>query len=417
MNELYDINFNSTDEKNQFIPFQTDELSKRNEASKNIKSPTIIANENENDDIFQDSSYNQNISKNKEKIYAMKLAKKIKGNTKTTKLGKKLGRKPKGSTEIGNHTSESDDNKRRKHWRTFLKKIRKCVNALIKKENIGELKPTNFIDQFGSSLVQNRDFIKLKIYKYFTFIKNEGNDGGNGQKNEAIIREMVLEKKNAIFIALMKSSIEDMYSKYIKNDNIIIVNGEEVKLTQFDTIKDVIKEQKAEYEKDNCEDIEKKLKSFEEESTTLIDYIENVPERKEENDAQLQYIIIPELENELDDELGHEFNLGFNPELLPEVNSGPFPDINNGAFPEINNGSLHEVNNGLFHDVNNGFFPEVNNRLLPEVNNGLFPDDNSGLFPEVNNRLPPEVNYGLFPDVNNGLFPEANNELFSELFS
>ena len=76
MNELYDINFNSTDEKNQFIPFQTDELSKRNEASKNIKSPTIIANENENDDIFQDSSYNQNISKNKEKIYAMKLAKK-----------------------------------------------------------------------------------------------------------------------------------------------------------------------------------------------------------------------------------------------------------------------------------------------------------------------------------------------------
>ena len=433
MNELYDINFNSTDEKNQFIPFQTDELSKRNEASKNIKSPTIIANENENDDIFQDSSYNQNISKNKEKIYAMKLAKKIKGNTKTTKLGKKLGRKPKGSTEIGNHTSESDDNKRRKHWRTFLKKIRKCVNALIKKENIGELKPTNFIDQFGSSLVQNRDFIKLKIYKYFTFIKNEGNDGGNGQKNEAIIREMVLEKKNAIFIALMKSSIEDMYSKYIKNDNIIIVNGEEVKLTQFDTIKDVIKEQKAEYEKDNCEDIEKKLKSFEEESTTLIDYIENVPERKEENDAQLQYIIIPELENELDDELGHEFNLGFNPELLPEVNSGPFPDINNGAFPEINNGSLHEVNNGLFHDVNNGLFPEVNNRLLPEVNyglfpevnnrllpevnNGLFPDDNSGLFPEVNNRLPPEVNYGLFPDVNNGLFPEANNELFSELFS
>ena len=433
MNELYDINFNSTDEKNQFIPFQTDELSKRNEASKNIKSPTIIANENENDDIFQDSSYNQNISKNKEKIYAMKLAKKIKGNTKTTKLGKKLGRKPKGSTEIGNHTSESDDNKRRKHWRTFLKKIRKCVNALIKKENIGELKPTNFIDQFGSSLVQNRDFIKLKIYKYFTFIKNEGNDGGNGQKNEAIIREMVLEKKNAIFIALMKSSIEDMYSKYIKNDNIIIVNGEEVKLTQFDTIKDVIKEQKAEYEKDNCEDIEEKLISFEEESTTLIDYIENVPERKEENDAQLQYIIIPELENELDDELGHEFNLGFNPELLPEVNSGPFPDINNGAFPEINNGSLHEVNNGLFHDVNNGLFPEVNNRLLPEVNyglfpevnnrllpevnNGLFPDDNSGLFSEVNNRLPPEVNYGLFPDVNNGLFPEANNELFSELFS
>ncbi len=431
MNELYDINFNSTDEKNQFIPFQTDELSKRNEASKNIKSPTIIANEN--DDIFQDSSYNQNISKNKEKIYAMNLAKKIKGNTKTTKLGKTLGRKPKGSTEIGNHTSESDDNKRRKHWRTFLKKIKKCVNELCKKEKVGELKATNFINQFGSSLVQNRAFIKLKVYKYFTFIKNEGNDGGNGRKNEAIIREMVLEKKNAIFIALMKSSIEDMYSKYIKNDNIIIVNGEEVKLTQFDTIKDVIKEQKAEYEKDNCEDIEKKLKSFEEESTTLIDYIENVPERKEENDAQLQYIIIPELENELDDELGHEFNLGFNPELLPEVNSGPFPDINNGAFPEINNGSLHEVNNGLFHDVNNGLFPEVNNRLLPEVNyglfpevnnrllpevnNGLFPDDNSGLFPEVNNRLPPEVNYGLFPDVNNGLFPEANNELFSELFS
>ena len=71
MNELYEINGkNFTDEKNQFNPFQTDELTKRNEAYKVNKYPTIIANEN--DDIFQDSSYNQNILKNKEKIFSTK---------------------------------------------------------------------------------------------------------------------------------------------------------------------------------------------------------------------------------------------------------------------------------------------------------------------------------------------------------
>ena len=403
MNELYEINGkNFTDEKNQFNPFQADELTKRNEAYKVNKYPTIIANEN--DDIFQDSSYNQNILKNKEKIFSTKLSKKIKGNTKTTKPGKTLGRKPKGSTENGNHTSDSDDNKRIKHWRTFLKKIKKCVNALCKKENVGELKAINFINQFGTSSVQNSAFIKLKIYRYFTFIKNEGNGGENGNKNEAIIREMVIEKKNAIFIALMKSSIEDMYSKFIKNEKFIIVNGEKVALTQFDTINDVIQEQKAEYEKDNCEDIEERLISFEEESTTLIDFIENVQKRKKENDAQLHYIIIPELENVLDDELGNEFNQEFNPELLPEAK--------NGLLPEVNNGSLTEVNNGSFPQDNNGLLPEINNGSLPELNNGSFPEDNNGPFPGVNDGLLPEINYEFFPDVNNGFFSDVNNDYF-----
>ena len=379
MNELYEINGkNFTDEKNQFNPFQADELTKRNEAYKVNKYPTIIANEN--DDIIQDSSYYQNITKNKEKIVSNKLSKNIKGNTKTTKSGKTLGRKTKGSTENGNHTSDSDDNKRIKHWRTFLKKIKKCVNALCKKENVGELKATNFINQFGTSLVQNSAFIKLKIYRYFTFIKNEGNCGEIGKKNEAIIREMVIEKKNAIFIALMKSSIEDMYSKFITNENFIIVNGKEVKLTQFDTIDDVIKEQKAEYERDNCEDIKERLISFKGESTTLIDFIENVKKRKKENDAQLHYIIIPELENELDDELGHVFNQGFNPEFLPEVKNGLLPEINNGSLPELNNGSFPEDNNGPFPGVNDGLLPEINYEFFPDVNNGFFSDVNNDYF-------------------------------------
>ena len=194
MNELYEINGkNFTDEKNQFNPFQTDELTKRNEAYKVNKYPTIIANEN--DDIFQDSSYNQNILKNKEKIFSTKLSKKIKGNTKTTKPGKTLGRKPKGSTENGNHTSDSDDNKRIKHWRTFLKKIKKCVNALCKKENVGELKATNFINQFGTSLVQNSAFIKLKIYRYFTFIKTKETVEKMAIKMKQLSEKWLLKKK------------------------------------------------------------------------------------------------------------------------------------------------------------------------------------------------------------------------------
>ena len=249
-------------------------------------------NRNENDDIPKDSK-NQNTLKNKKNNISIKLEKQEKGKVKSSYIGKKRGRKTNNSTEIGSHTSDSDDNKRRKHWRTFLKKIIKCVNELCKKA--GELKATNFIDQFGSSSVQNSDFTKLKIYKYFIFIKNkkkkgkkERKGGEIGQKNKEIIIKMVNEENNDVFKALMKNTIKDMYLKYVKNEKFINIKGTEKKLTQFDTINDVIEEKKAEYKRKNYEDIEERIKSLKEESTSLIDFIVNIKKRKRrKNNSQL----------------------------------------------------------------------------------------------------------------------------------
>ena len=59
-------------------------------------------------------------------------------------------------------------------------------------------------------------------------------------------------------------------------------------MTQFDTINDVIEEKKAEYKRKNYEDIEERIKSLKEESTSLIDFIVNIKKRKRrKNNSQL----------------------------------------------------------------------------------------------------------------------------------
>ena len=302
MEEFYERNGdNFTEEQEQLINNQL-----HGEAQKNINEKCFSHTEYRNPDDILEDPYRLDVSKNREKGTPS-----IKGKTqkkeyskKIAKIGKKRGRRAKNSPEDETraHTSYSDDNKRIKNWRLFLQKIKKCVNALCEKENVEIMKTTNFIQQFGSSSVQNSDFVKLRIYKYFTFTKYKKKENHRrksrniSQKNETIIRKMVLEKRNDVFIALMKSTIGDIYSKYIKDKKYIDINGISTELTDFDTISDVLKEKKAEYEKECFQEAEDRLKSFKEEATSLIDFIKNNPKRKKKYNANLQYATIIELD-------------------------------------------------------------------------------------------------------------------------
>ena len=302
MEEFYERNGdNFTEEQEQLINNQL-----HGEAQKNINEKCFSHTEYRNSDDILEDLHSLNVSKNRKKDTPS-----IKGKSqkkeyskKNTKIGKKRGRRAKNSPEDETraHTSDSDDNKRIKNWRLFLQKIKKCVNALCEKENVEIMKTTNFIQQFGSSSVQNSDFVKLRIYKYFTFTKYKKKENHRrksrniSQKNETIIRKMVSEKRNDVFIALMKSTIGDIYSKYIKDEKYIDINGISTELTDFDTISDVLKEKKAEYEKECFQEAEDRLKSFKEDATTLIDFIKNNPKRKKKYNANLQYATIIELD-------------------------------------------------------------------------------------------------------------------------
>lgn len=298
MEEYLEINGgdNLTEEQKQLINNQL-----HGDDQKDINEKNFSHTEYRNSDDILEDPYRLDVSKNREKGTPS-----IKGKTqkKNSKIGKKRGRRAKNSPEDETraHTSDSDDNKRIKNWRLFLQKIKKCVNALCEKENVEIMKTTNFIQQFGSSSVQNSDFVKLRIYKYFTFTKYKKKENHRrksrniSQKNETIIRKMVLEKRNDVFIALMKSTIGDIYSKYIKDEKYININGISTELTDFDTISDVLEEKKAEYEKECLQEAEDRLKSFKEDATTLIDFIENNPKRKKKYNANLQYATIIELD-------------------------------------------------------------------------------------------------------------------------
>lgn len=109
-----------------------------------------------------------------------------------------------------------------------------------------KLQSPNFDQQFGgNSNAKNKRFLKLKIYQYFsydTFYKNSKNDRKTGSNNLKIIKKIVFEKKNQAYIALMSSTIEEMYERFIKNEDFIEKNGKIYRLPNFKTINHFIKD-------------------------------------------------------------------------------------------------------------------------------------------------------------------------------
>ena len=191
----------------------------------------------------------------------------------TNQIHKLLGRRKKNSTETGGHTSESEDNKRRREWRTMLKKISKFLNKICKENNVGELKCTNFIQQFGTNFVQNEYFYQIKLFKYFTYVK-KGKKKENvarttksfirTKNNADIINRMLYEKNSKIFKELINLTIKEFCEKYIKKDHCICVSGVENELENFNTMDEI--------------------------DTTLL-FPEKKPKRKKEFKKEFDYLI------------------------------------------------------------------------------------------------------------------------------
>ena len=210
---------------------------------------------------------------------------------------RKRGRRNKDSTETGGHTSNDKDNVIRKYWTLFFNSILALANFLSKPYNL-VIKPTNFAQQFGPSIIENEDFINLKLYKYFTYntiFKDDKKHEEIGTKNSEVIKTMVLEKKDEAYIALMKSSVEYMYNLYIENKKKITINDKDIDLLNFKTINDIINERK----EGKANEIKEDLEDFKKQATSLVYYIKNEGKeikRKKEKTKIKEYIIIPELE-------------------------------------------------------------------------------------------------------------------------
>lgn len=259
-------------------------------------------NSNNSEEQFNSLSINNLITNEKHNCKNRKKIHKIKKTNcpSTTFTNKKRGRRKKNSIETDGHTAKDKDNMIRKFWIIFLKCILDLANSLSNPYNLA-IKPTNFAQQFGPSFVENEDFIKLKFYQYYTYnkvFKDKKKNKDTGLKNKGVIKTMFFEKKDEIYIALMKSSIESMYNKYITNNKSITINGKDTPLLNFKTIDDIVEEEK---EKLKGKNIEKELENFKNNAVSLVDYIKKYGEkvkRKTENPKKKEYITIAELAKE-----------------------------------------------------------------------------------------------------------------------
>ena len=193
----------------------------------------------------------------------------------TTYTTKKKGRRKNGSIEKGGHTKGAEDNQTRKCWRDFMDAILNLVNYYSTPDKIS---PTNFIQQFGSCINKNTEFLGLTIKEYFTYNTKFDDDKNHkeiGNKNSKIINKM---KNNQIYMAIMNSTIEDMFSKFIKNEKIIIIKGKKYSLSNFKTIDDNIKEKRKVLLKKKeltVDTIDKELNTYKHKFMNLVDYIKN----------------------------------------------------------------------------------------------------------------------------------------------
>lgn len=228
-----------------------------------------------------------------------------------TKKRKSLGRKPKNSTEIGAHTSASEDNQYDKNLRSCISHFINSFNGYIKLKYGGKVSPTlqntNVIKQFGSSIIKHKQFIKTKIYKVLIYNpppnKKYKNHRKFGSHNEKIIREMVIDKKDELFTALMKLDIESIHNIFIQNEKSINIKGKEYDLSNFKILNDYIDEKIKNLRNNlkNEEEIKDEILLYKKNITYLIKYVKEEKEsksRKKELDEKdiVIYGTIDELE-------------------------------------------------------------------------------------------------------------------------
>ena len=264
-NQKFDDYFQFIDNINSTQRTEINRNNEKNEKNHNFK-------EEEEDDELGDNQFQINIGSNTQSRPDKNIDY-INENTITqTKntSNKSLGRKKLMFTGTGVHGADSKDNQRDKAIRNLIDFIRNKCNLQCKK--YGELQETNLIQQFGSNNSQKLNFVKTKFYKIFcynTIYEDNKKHRDKASKNEAIIRKMI-EEKNELFIALMKSSLND-YEKIV-----------ELISAHF-----------------NLEENDEMLDDFKNKAQNLITYLElegKKNKRKNIIEKTINYIIIKELE-------------------------------------------------------------------------------------------------------------------------
>ena len=103
-----------------------------------------------------------------------------------------------------------------------------------------------------------------------------------GSKNEIIIRQLVIEKKNELFTALMKLDIESILNIFMNNEKKINIKGKEYDLSNFKILNDYILEKINELKKNNLsdEEIDNEILIFSDKFKNIIRYIKEEGKNK-----------------------------------------------------------------------------------------------------------------------------------------
>jgi len=249
-------------------------------------------NNSENQDIFDNNlNYTDSLNVNKSE----KLNEFYMNNLINSNIG--ASRKNKKSLIKDGHTRDRPDNMRDQAGTAFMEAIHSFLEIRCKKYNL-KIKKPNFKKQFGWNCILNKKFIGAKLYQIYIFNKKENKD---------VIRIMTKIKKDKEFIDIMKCTFENLYNKYIEeednNTKCIDENGTQksfYKLTyMIEQKRNKLKEKNK--KKLTEEEINQKIENFEKYSKNLIKDIKGDGELqkrspKDPNLTLCNYEIMSELE-------------------------------------------------------------------------------------------------------------------------
>lgn len=297
INQFKSPSQNSNDDDKQFI--REGSPPPENEATENEKNDSKNNMDINECSKVMNSKYSK-ISKKEKKL----ITDNGESHTKFTKEKKLITDNGELNTKFTTKDEEREDNLIDKCWRTFFTTIISLCNILCGKHNL-ILKKTNFKQIFGCSFEQNKAFLQLKLYKYFTYntaYKDNKNHEETGTYNAKIIKTMI--QKDEAFKAIMKCKIEYLFQQYINNDRNITIDNYEYNFPDFKTLEDVIKEKRNQLEKnlnnlsnEEIKEEEKKLENFEKKTKSLISHIlvELKQKKRKKEINKIEFIIIKEL--------------------------------------------------------------------------------------------------------------------------
>ena len=124
-----------------------------------------------------------------------------------------------------------------------------------------------------------------------------------GSNNEIIIRDLVINKKDELFTALMKLDIESIHNIFIQNKKKINIKGKEYDLSNFKLLNDYIMEKINSLNNKTDTEIKNEIFLYKNKFTNLIQYIkEEGKNRAKTKELKEKNIVIYRTIEELEEE-------------------------------------------------------------------------------------------------------------------